>query len=199
MAKKRKSIKRKVRRAKPGPRAGSKYQSAEQIKLALIDATENLLSEGIVVASLSLRQITQRAGVDKMYVNRYFGDLDGLLLAVIQNLLATRMRSLISSDVFTLGRADATVIHAFEIYVHLARNQQLEPQLRQLAAAVLAVYKGQLREVFGLDDAAAMREAVIGLVWLVGYLSVGHLLPIAPSEIDDLMANRRSQLGKRSH
>ncbi len=75
MAKKRKPIKRKVRRAKPGPRAGSKYQSAEQIKLALIDATENLLSEGIVVASLSSRQITQRAGVDKMYVNRYFGDL----------------------------------------------------------------------------------------------------------------------------
>jgi len=199
MAKKRKPIKRKVRRAKPGPRAGSKYQSAEQIKLALIDATGNLLSEGIVVASLSSRQITQRAGVDKMYVNRYFGDVGGLLLAVIQNLLATRMRSLISSDVFTLGRADANVIHAFEIYVHLARNQQLEPQLRQLAAAVLAVYKGQLREVFGLDDAAAIREAVIGLVWLVGYLSVGHLLPIAPSEIDDLMANRRSQLCKRSH
>jgi len=198
MAKKRKPMKRKVRRAKPGPRAGSNYQSAEQIKQALIDAVENLLSEEIPVSIITSRKVTERAGLDKMYVNRYFGDLDRLLLAVIQNLLATRMRSLISSDVFTLGRADANVVRAFEIYVHLARNQQLEPQLRELAVAVLAVYKGQLRESFGLDDAAAMREAVIGLVWLVGYLSVGHLLPIAPSEIDDLMANRRSQLGKRS-
>jgi hypothetical protein len=43
-----------------------------------------------------------------------------------------------------------------------------------------------------------MRQAVIGLVWLVGYLSVGHLLPVAPTEIDDLMAKRRSQLRKLS-
>ena len=198
MAKKRKPIKRKVRRAKPGPRAGSKYQSAEQIKQALIDAVENLLSEGIPVSIITSRKVTERAGLDKMYVNRYFGDLDALLLAVIQNLLATRMRSLISSDVFVLGRTDANVVRAFEIYSHIARDQQLEPQLRQLAASILAVYKGQLRESFGLDDAEAMRQAVIGLVWFVGYLSVGHLLPVAPTEIDDLMANRRSQLRKLS-
>jgi len=158
----------------------------------------SLLGEGIRVAKLTSRQVTERASLDKMYVSRFFGNLDGLLFAVLENLLAARMRSLISSDVFALGRPNTNVIRAFEIYSYLARDEELEPRLRQLAEVVIAVYKNQLSAEFGLEDKEAAREAVIGLVWLVGHLSVGHLMPMQPSELDSMMAGRRNQLRNRA-
>lgn len=146
------------------------------------------------MSHLSARSVTDRAGVDKMYVNRFFGNLDHLLLAVVEHLLSVRMRSLISSDVFVTGAVDSNVIHAFRIFVFLANNEDMQPELHLLGQLVVDVYSAQMREEFGLNADEAVREAVVGLMWMVGYLSVGHLLALPPEEVVGWMNLRREQL-----
>lgn len=181
-------------RPRPGPQPGSTYRSAEVIKDLLVTSTIRLLDEGVAVAHLSARSVTDRAGVDKMYVNRFFGNLDHLLLAVVEHLLSVRMRSLISSDVFVTGAVDSNVIHAFRIFVFLANNEDMQPELHLLGQLVVDVYSAQMREEFGLNADEAVREAVVGLMWMVGYLSVGHLLALPPEEVVGWMNLRREQL-----
>lgn len=187
-------------RRKPGPVTGTTYRSADETKRLLIDSVERLLHDGIPVGRITARAVTDGAGVDKMYVTRYFGGLDNLFLAVIEDLLAVRMRSMISSDVFVPGgdgRIDRSVEHAFSVYIHLAGNEVLTAQLEALAATVVAVYSAQMVAEFGLTPAEAEREAMIGLVWIVGYLTVGHLLPVQPHEVARWMGVRREQLRSR--
>lgn len=189
------------RRKKPGPATGTTYRSAEETKRLLIDSVERLLDEGVPVARITARAVTEAAGVDKMYVSRFFGGLHHLLLAVIEDLLAVRMKSMISSDVFVPGgdgRVDRPVEQAFALYVHLAGDDVLHPELRTLASVVVNVYAEQMRREFNLTPAESEREAMVGLVWIVGYLQVGHLLPVEPTAVAQWMSLRRGELRRRN-
>ena len=189
------------RSKRPGPAVGTTYRTADQTKRLLLDAVEKLLDEGVPVGRITAREVTETAGVDKMYVRRFFGGLDLLLLSVIEDLLAVRLPSMISSDVFVPGgdgRINSAVEQAFAVYLHLAGNEVLTPQLESLARTVLEVYSGQLSREFGLDRPESEREAIVGLVWIVGYLSVGHLLPVSPNEVTRWMSSRREQFLRRA-
>ena len=188
-------------RKKPGPASGTTYRSAEETKRLLVDSVERLLDDGVPVGHITARAVTETAGVDKMYVRRFFGGLENLLLAGIEDLLAVRMRSMISSDVFVPGgdgKVDRPVEQAFALYVHLAGDEVLRPQLRTLASVVVNVYADQMRREFNLSPAESEREAMVGLVWIVGYLQVGHLLPVEPTAVAEWMSLRRGELRRRT-
>jgi AcrR family transcriptional regulator len=188
-------------RVRPGPPRGTTYRSVDHTKQLLVDAVLRLLDDQVPVGTMTGTLITATAGVDKMYIRRYFGGLDNLLLSTLEELLAKRMKSLISTNVFDPvagGRIDARIAQAFEIFGHLSANPELTPRLREVGEVVVHVYARQLREEFNLSEAEATREAIGGLLWVVGYLSVGHLMPMRQSEVLDWLSMRREGLRRRS-
>lgn len=69
----------------PGPRrpAGGNQPRAERTRQVVIDETVRyILDEGFVAPSV--RRITERAGLTWGVVQYHFGDLDGLLMAVVE-------------------------------------------------------------------------------------------------------------------
>lgn len=180
-----------------GPRVGTTYRNADESKRLLVEAVQGLLARGVPVSELTGKMVTDEAGVDKMYIRRFFGSLDHLLLDALEDLLLHRMRSLISSDVFDPqagGTIDNRVVHAFQLFSHLAPNRLLQPRLAAVGDAVISAYSGQLRSEFGLAETVAQREAIVGLLWVVGFLSVGHLMPMAASEVLEWLSLRRQAL-----
>lgn len=189
----------KPKRKKPGPARGTVYQDADAIKNRLVSAAIKLLRQGTSIDDLTSLAITKCAKVDKMYVGRYFGSQDHLLFAATMQLLFTRTEPIIGTTVFrTKGSSnvDPEVVLLFQLYTHLARNPQLEPQLRILAESVLATYQNQLVDKYGLTRKAAARQAVLGLMAFVGYMSTGHLLPVPSSEIVGWVSGRSQRLKK---
>lgn len=185
------------KRKGPGPEVGTVYKDAAEIKHLLIGATIDLLKSGVSVADITARSITSQANLDKMYVSRFFGNKDNLFLATVIELVGTRMSSLIGADVFDAagsGQIDPQVALAFDLFTYLAKKPDLEPQLRGLAEAVLELYRLQIEKEFGLTGTLAERQAVLGLMALVGYLSVGHLIPVDNREIATWVEGRRELL-----
>ena len=183
-----------------GPRVGTTYRNADESKRLLVEAVQGLLAHGVPVAKITGKMATDEAGVDKMYIRRYFGSIDHLLLEALEDLLVRRMRSLISSDVFDPqagGAIDSRAVHAFQLFSHLAPNKDLEPRLSAVGAAVISVFGGQLRGEFGLSEDVAKREAIVGLLLGVGYLSVGHLMPTSAPNVLDWLSTRREALRQR--
>ncbi|NBN96968.1 MAG: hypothetical protein EBV41_04980 [Actinobacteria bacterium] len=183
-----------------GPRVGTTYKSAADIKRLLVEAVQGLLARGVPVSELTGKMVTEEAGVDKMYVRRFFGSLDLLLLAALEDLLVRRMRSLISSDLFDPmagGAIDSRAGHAFQLFSHLAPNKDLQPRLAAVGTAVVSVFGQQLRGEFGLSEDVAKREAIVGLLLGVGYLSVGHLMPTSALNVLDWLSTRRESLRQR--
>ncbi len=185
------------KRKGPGPEVGTVYKDAAEIKHLLIGATIDLLKSGVSVADITARSITSQANLDKMYVSRFFGNKDNLFLATVIELVGTRMSSLIGADVFDAagsGQIDPQVALAFDLFTYLAKKPDLEPQLRGLAETVLGLYRLQIEKEFGLTGTLAERQAVLGLMALVGYLSVGHLIPVDNREIATWVEGRRELL-----
>lgn len=185
------------KRKGPGPEVGTVYKDAAEIKHLLIGATIDLLKSGVSVADITARSITSQANLDKMYVSRFFGNKDNLFLATVIELVGTRMSSLIGADIFDAagsGQIDPQVALAFDLFTYLAKKPDLEPQLRGLAEAVLELYRLQIEKEFGLTGTLAERQAVLGLMALVGYLSVGHLIPVDNREIATWVEGRRELL-----
>ena len=187
-------------RTRPGPPRGTVYRSVDHTKQLLVDAILRLLDDELPVSSITGTAVTEAAGVNKMYIRRYFGSLDNLLLAALEEILSRRITSLISSKVFDPvagGRVDVRIAQAFEIFSHLSTNQELIPRLREVGTLVVDVYARQLRDEFNLTESEATREAIGGLLWVVGYLTVGHLMPMQTHEVLDWLSLRRSSLRRR--
>lgn len=185
-----------AKRKKPGPPVGATYDSADVTKLKLINATIKLLRKGKPVSQLTALEITKCAKVDKMYVRRFFGDRDRLYLETILH-IATSRPSLIGAALFNSGQSgsvDPDVVLAFTLFTHLARNPEFEPQLLGLAEAVLNSYQHQIEKEFGLSGELATRQAVLGLMALIGFLTTGHLLPVDQRDIAKWLESRRDVL-----
>lgn len=186
---------------KPGPAVGTKYKTSDQIKQALIESTELLLNEGVPVSEISSRAVTDKAKIDKMYVNRYFGGLDQLFVAVVQDLLTSRMKTLIGTDIFVPelgGDINPIIRQAFAIYSHIAHNRDSQEALTVMVSTIIEVYMQQLSQEFGFSKSEARREAKLGFVLLTGYLSIGHILPIPLTEVQDWLADLHSDRRERS-
>lgn len=185
-----------AKKKKPGPALGTTYNDADTIRLSLVKATIKLLRGGTLVSDLTSIAITNCAKVDKMYVRRFFGDRDRLYLETILH-IATSRPSLIGAALFNSGQSgsvDPDVVLAFTLFTHLARNPEFEPQLLGLAEAVLNSYQHQIEKEFGLSGELATRQAVLGLMALIGFLTTGHLLPVDQRDIAKWLESRRDVL-----
>jgi AcrR family transcriptional regulator len=179
---------------KPGPEVGTSYLSADENRSQLLEAALEIIASGVPVHLITAMSVTQRAKVDKMYVNRYFGTLDHLLLAVVEDLLSNRLTSLIGKSIFNVAKVNESVEFAFRIAIHLANNPEMETSLREFGVALVELHSRQLREEFSLDTPTSIVEARIGLLILVGYLTIGHLVPFSPNEVDKWIKTRHTSL-----
>lgn len=179
---------------KPGPQVGTSYLSADENRSQLLEAALEIIASGVPVHSITAMSVTQRAKVDKMYVNRYFGTLDHLLLAVVEDLVSNRLASLIGKSLFNVAKVNENVEFAFRIAIHLANNPEMESSLRDFGVALIELYSRQLQQEFSMDTSTAMTEARIGLLILVGYLTIGHLIPFSPNDVEKWIKARHTSL-----
>ncbi len=80
-----------------------RQRDREGTQRCLIEATVEILREQ-GYASLGVNTIAERAGVSKVLIYRYFGDLSGLLDAVAQHLDLTKT-GLVDTDLFAPGES----------------------------------------------------------------------------------------------
>lgn len=163
---------------KPGPTTGGTYKDADEIRALLIASTYELIESGHPVRSLTSRLVTQTAGLDKMYVNRFFKNLDGLLYAVLEDIFTKQTQTFFSLKAFVSENLNPLIVNAFQIYGHLAGVPVFEEKLSVLAEVLLNAISQQLQDTFGLEESVAVRESRIGLLMMVGFLSIGHLIPL---------------------
>ena len=179
---------------KPGPTTGVAYKDAEEIRAILIASTYDLINSGHPVQSLTARLVTQTAGLDKMYVNRFFKNLDELLYAVLEDIFTNRTPTFIISKDFNSENLDPLLFNAFKIYGYLAGVPVFEEKLRVVAEVLLNAYSQQIQDMFGLEKSLAVRESRVGLMLMVGFLSVGHLMPLLPEGVSRWAESREAFL-----
>lgn len=179
-----------------GPKRGTEYVSAEESRSKIIDAAIDLLDSESQIHKISARKITEHAEVDKMYVNHFFGNTDNLWVSVLEHLLVSRMASLTSSEIFSFSKLNNNVVLAFRIYIHVRDNPDLVSDLQRMTSQILALVGAQMQSEFGLTAKQAEGEAITGLLWLIGYLSIYHVMPYSVKEVSGWMENRRKHLIK---
>ena len=168
---------------KPGPTTGAAYKDADEIRALLIASTYELIKSGHPVQSLTARLVTQTAGLDKMYVNRFFKNLDELLYAVLEEIFTKQTQTFVISKAFDLEKLSPVIVNAFHIYGYLAGVPVFQEKLSVLAEVLLNALSQQLQDAFGLEKSVAVRESRIALMMMVGFLSVGHLMPLRSGDI----------------
>jgi AcrR family transcriptional regulator len=179
---------------KPGPTTGVAYKDADEIRAILIASTYELINSGHPVQSLTARLVTQTAELDKMYVNRFFKNLDELLYAVLEDIFTNRTPTFVISKDFSLENLDPLLVNAFKIYGYLAGVPVFEEKLRVVAEVLLHLFSQQLQDTFGLEKSLAVRESRVGLMLMVGFLSVGHLMPLLPEGVSRWAESREAFL-----
>ena len=157
---------------KPGPTTGVAYKDAEEIRAILIASTYDLINSGHPVQSLTARLVTQSAELDKMYVNRFFKNLDELLYAVLEDIFTKRAPTFIISKDFSSENLDPLLVNAFKIYGYLAGVPVFEEKLRVVAEVILHSFSQQLQDTFGLQKSLAVRESRVGLMLMVGFFYI---------------------------
>lgn len=126
-----------------------------------------------------------------MYVNHFFQNTDNLWISVLEHLLVSRMASLTSSEIFSFSKLNKNVVLAFRIYIHIRDNPDLAADLQRLITQILALVRTQMQSEYGLTAQQAEGEAITGLLWLIGYLSMSHVMPYSEEEVSGWMENRR--------
>lgn len=175
----------------------SKVETCKKMMQAVCD----LMDQGVPIGEISGIAITEHCSVDKMYVNRYFGDLAGLLMETIQYLLTEEMRSMISHDVFPVEGTFVVHSHiekAFRLATYLSGQELYADRLGQIGQVVSAVYAKQLQEKFGLEPSQALREAKLGIMFIAGYLSFGNALDLGQEAMQAFFDQRMKSLSKRT-
>jgi len=171
--------------------------SKSETQLKMIQAVCHLMDQGVSVGEISGIAVTEYCSVDKMYVNRYFGDLPDLLMETIQYLLTEEMPSMLSSDVFPkLGTFSVNphIEKAFKLATYLSGQEAFADRLVQLGEVVSGVYAKQLQDNFGLKPSHALSEAKFGIMLIAGYLSFGSALNLGQNEIQDFLNRRLESL-----
>ncbi|MEY3582148.1 MAG: hypothetical protein RLZ02_1101 [Actinomycetota bacterium] len=179
-----------------GPKRGTEYVSAEESRSKIIDAAIDLLNSESQIHKISARKITEHAEVDKMYVNHFFGNTDNLWVAVLEHLLVSRMAALTAPEIFSFSKLNENVVLAFRIYIHVRDNPSLAEDLQRITTQILALISAQMQSEFGFTAKQAEAEAILGLLWLIGYLSIYHVMPYSVKEVSGWMENRRKHLIK---
>jgi AcrR family transcriptional regulator len=179
-----------------GPKRGTEYVSADESRSKIIGAAIGLLESESQIHKISARKITEHAEVDKMYVNHFFGNTDNLWVSVLEHLLVSRMASLTSSEIFSFSKLNNNVLLAFRIYIHVRDNPDLASDLQRMTSQILAIVGAQMQSEFGLTAKQAEGEAITGLLWLIGYLSISHIMPYSVEEVSGWMENRRKNFIK---
>jgi hypothetical protein len=176
-------------------------QSQATTREKMILAVYELVWSGMAVSSISGHAVTEYCSVDKMYVNRYFGDLPGLYLATIEYLLTVRMNSMISTDVFPMEgemNLDPNIEVAFKLATFMSGQQEHKERLTQIGRIVTAVYAKQLERNFDVDESRAIQEAKFGIMFIAGFLSIGNVLELDSRVLHDFLDRRRDELKRGS-
>jgi hypothetical protein len=145
-------------------------------RLKMIQAVCDLMDEGVSVSEISGIAITEHCSVDKMYINRYFGELAELFMATIQHLLTVEMQSMTARDVFPVKGTFVVHPHvekAFKLATHLSGQVAYADRLSQVGQTITAAYAKQLEASFGLKASVALNEAKLGILLMAGYLMFG--------------------------
>ena len=179
-----------------GPSRGTQYVSAETTRSKIINSALVLLEADEEIHKISARRITEHAQVDKMYINHFFRNTDNLWVSVLEHLLVSRMASLTSSEIFSFSKLNHNVVLAFRIYIHVRDNPDLASDLQRMTSQILALVGAQMQSEFGLTAKQAEGEAITGLLWLIGYLSISHIMPYSVEEVSGWMENRRKHFIK---
>lgn len=180
-----------------GPKRGTEYVSADESRSKIIRAAIEMLESESQIHKISARQITEHAEVDKMYVNHFFGNTDNLWVSVLEHLLVSRMASLTSSEIFSFSKLNNNVVLAFRIYIHVRDNPDLASDLQRMTSQILALVGAQMQSEFGLTAKQAEGEAITGLLWLIGYLSISHIMPYSVEEVSGWMDTRRKNFADK--
>jgi AcrR family transcriptional regulator len=180
-----------------GPNRGTQYVSAETTRSKIINSALVLLEADEEIHKISARRITEHAQVDKMYINHFFGKLAKLWVNVLEHLLVDKMSSLTSSDIFAFSKLNNNVVLAFRIYIHVRNNAEVQPELKRMTYQVLQLVGSQLQSEFGLSAKQAEGEAITGLLWLIGYLSISHIMPYPVEEVSGWMDTRRKNFADK--
>jgi hypothetical protein len=75
-------------------------------------------------------------------------------------------------------------------------NPSLAEDLQRITTQILALISTQMQSEFGFTAKQAEAEAILGLLWLIGYLSIYHVMPYSVSEVSGWMEKRRKHLIK---
>jgi AcrR family transcriptional regulator len=180
-----------------GPKRGTEYVSADESRSKIIRAAIEMLESESQIHKISARKITEHAEVDKMYVNHFFGNTDNLWVSVLEHLLVSRMASLTSSEIFSFSKLNNNVVLAFRIYIHVRDNPDLASDLQRMTSQILALVGAQMQSEFGLTAKQAEGEAITGLLWLIGYLSISHIMPYSVEEVSGWMDTRRKNFADK--
>lgn len=173
--------------------------SRVQTRLKMISAVCDLMDKGVPVSEISGIVITEHCFVDKMYVNRYFGDLAELFMATIEHLLTKEMKSMNASDVFPDKRT--LIVHpnvekAFKLATYLSGQETHAERLSQVAQTVTSTYAKQLEDSFGLKTPVALKEAKLGIMLMVGYLLFGDAIGLEHEEMRKFFDARHQNWAK---
>lgn len=174
-----------------------KYQKGSETRGRLISSVIDLMAEGREVGAITGLAVTEHSNVDKMYVNRYFGDLSGLFVATIEELLTVRLGSMLSPSVFPGGNfasPDPNVVLAFKIVIYLSSTGEHRENLTDVGRIITSVYAQQLQSVFGMNAIEAKNEARLGVMFIAGYLSVGTYLEVDETFLAKMFAGRLQYL-----
>ena len=170
-----------------------------QTRLKMIQAVCDLMDKGVPVSEISGIAITEHCSVDKMYINRYFGDLAELFMSTIQHLLTVEMQSMTASDVFPVK--GTFIVHpnvekAFKLATHLSGQVAHADRLSQVGQTITAAYAKQLEVSFGLKASVALKEAKLGILLMAGYLMFGDAVKLDREEMQKFFDSRHKNWAK---
>ncbi len=160
-----------------------KRRDREATEARLIDALERVLSRD-GVRGLGVNSIAREAGVDKVLIYRYFGDLDGLIEVFGRRLdlwvgqsarqvapegdYATKMQRLLRDYVASLrGNPTLRQILAWELIEATPILRKLDVSRSKAVSAWFAQARGQTAPPAGVDAPAMNTLLLAGMHYLV--------------------------------
>jgi len=182
----------------------TRLQRKAQTRRALVDAALGLSAQ-VGFAGLSLREVTRAAGVVPTTFYRHFNDMDGLGLALIDE-VGLSLRQLMREARVRVGQGGSVVRSSIEVFmefVHghanlfrllLGERSGSSPPFRRALHAEMNRFIGELTEDLErgsakqgtpLPNADLIAEAVVAVVFTLG------------AEALDLPTHRRQQLTER--